>query len=300
MAADLNSRAEALKTNDQDFKKEVLEASKVLDAGLKCAMCGRAGFGSVEELGDHAAECFGEPVASSDAMTGDDDAAVLAEMLRTRDLEEEVVDAEVDFTATSYEDDERAVNQVSHQGKQVHADAEGDALVRQYQRSVDDQTLDPDLVKALVEYILYSSRRPGVLWCLHFLGWTRVHLTMTWVVLCRFRGRSDRVDRDAPRRYSSYDKGAILVFVSGWHDIERCQDKLEESSVAASLWVVPLHGSIESSKQRDAFRPPANEKQWKVVLATNVAETSVTIPDVSFVIDAGLEKIVKYDDHLGP
>ena len=198
--------------------------------------------------------CFGEPVASGDALTGDDDAAVLAEMLRTRDLEEEVVEADVDFTATSYEDDERAVNQVQTGGKQVHADAEGDALVRQYQRSVDDQTLDPDLVAALVEYILYSS----------------------------------------------YDKGAILVFVSGWHDIERCQDKLEESSVAHSLWVVPLHGSIESSKQRDAFRPPANEKQWKVVLATNVAETSVTIPDVSFVIDAGWEKIVKYDDHLGP
>ena len=198
--------------------------------------------------------CFGEPVASGDALTGDDDAAVLAEMLRTRDLEEEVVETEVNFTATSYEDDERAANQVQTGGKQVHADAEGDALVRQYQRSVDDQTLDPDLVAALVEYILYSS----------------------------------------------YDKGAILVFVSGWHDIERCQDKLEESSVAHSLWVVPLHGSIESSKQRDAFRPPQDEKQWKVVLATNVAETSVTIPDVSFVIDAGLEKIVKYDDHLGP
>ena len=69
--------------------------------------------------------------------------------------------------------------------------------------------------------------------------------------------------------------------------------------MAHSLWVVPLHGSIESSKQRDAFRSPTDEKQWKVVLATNVAETSVTIPDVSFVIDAGLEKIVKYDDHLG-
>ena len=90
------------------------------------------------------------------------------------------------------------------------------------------------------------------------------------------------------------------MFVSGWHDIERCQDRLEASEVAHSLWVVPLHGSIESSKQRDAFRPPSDPKQWKVVLATNVAETSVTIPDVSFVIDAGLEKIVKYDDHLVP
>ena len=57
--------------------------------------------------------------------------------------------------------------------------------------------------------------------------------------------------------------------------------------------------ALAAYPQRDAFRPPANEKQWKVVLATNVAETSVTIPDVSFVIDAGLEKIVKYDDHLG-
>ena len=43
----------------------MLEASKVLDAGLKCAMCGRAGFGSVEELGDHAAVCFGADSASS-------------------------------------------------------------------------------------------------------------------------------------------------------------------------------------------------------------------------------------------
>ena len=157
LAADMNSRAEALKTNDQDFKKEVLEASKVLDAGLKCAMCGRAGFGSVEELGDHAAECFGEPVAS-EAMTGDDDAAVLAEMLRTRDLEDEVVETEVDFTTTY--DEERVVNQVQTGGKHHMGDAEGDALVRQYQRSVDDQALDPDLVTALVEYVLCASRRP--------------------------------------------------------------------------------------------------------------------------------------------
>ena len=100
----------------------------------------------------------GEPVASSDAMTGDDDAAVLAEMLRTRDLEDEVVEQEVDFTTTY--DEERVVNRVQTGGKQHMGDAEGDALVRQYQRSVDDQALDPELVTALVEYVLCVSRRP--------------------------------------------------------------------------------------------------------------------------------------------
>ena len=253
LAGDVNSRAEALKTDDQGFKDEVVAASKVLDAGLKCATCGRAGFGSVEELGDHAAECFGDFSQEKDAMTGDDDAAVLAEMLRTRDLDEDVSN-DVEFVAAPvYDDDDGRRVSSGTTGGQVHQDAEGDALVRQYQRAVDDQSLDPDLVCALVEYILYSS----------------------------------------------YDKGAILVFVSGWADIERCQERLESSEVAASLWVVPLHGSIESSKQREAFREPSDPKQWKVVLATNVAETSVTIPDVSFVLDAGLEKIVKYDEHLG-
>ena len=85
-------------------------------------------------------------------MTGDDDAAVLAEMLRTRDLEEEVVETQIDFTTTY--DEERVVNQVQTGGKHHMGDAEGDALVRQYQRSVDDQALDPELVAALVAYIL--------------------------------------------------------------------------------------------------------------------------------------------------
>ena len=99
-------------------------------------------------------------MASGDALTGDDDAAVLAEMLRTRDLEDEVVETQIDFTTTY--DEERVVNQVQTGGKQHMGDAEGDALVRQYQRSVDDQTLDADLVSALVEYVLCASRRPFV------------------------------------------------------------------------------------------------------------------------------------------
>ena len=120
----------------------------------------------------------GEPVARSDAVTGDDDAAVLAEMLRTRDLEDEVVEAQIDFSPT-YEN-ERAVNRVQTGGKQHMGDAEGDALVRQYQRSVDDQALDPELVAALVEYVLYSSQRP--LRRFHAIAATRLQERRSWVV----------------------------------------------------------------------------------------------------------------------
>ena len=87
--------------------------------------------------------------------------------------------------------------------------------------------------------------------------------------------------------------------MSGWHDIERCQDKLRRVGGGSFALGRPAPWQHRVEQAADAFRPPSDPKQWKVVLATNVAETSVTIPDVSFVIDAGLEKIVKYDDHLG-
>ena len=86
--------------------------------------------------------------------------------------------------------------------------------------------------------------------------------------------------------------------MSGWADIDAIAEELEGAAFAP-LWVVPLHGSLDGQRQRDAFRAPDAAGTWKVVLATNVAETSITIPDVSFVVDAGLEKVVKFDDHLG-
>mmetsp|Transcript_29832 Transcript_29832/g.89732 ORF Transcript_29832/g.89732 Transcript_29832/m.89732 type:complete len:768 (+) Transcript_29832:184-2487(+) len=262
-----NRTADALLNMDAAKKAEVVRAAKILDDGLKCSLCGRAGFASVEELGDHAAECFGDAAPESPTKTGKaDDAGVLAEMLRLDDLDvdDDLGDRLGDVAASAasparptnaFRDDDdgdgRRASAATVGGQQTH-DAEGDALVRLYQRRVDDQALDPDLVRSLVDYVTRSS----------------------------------------------YDKGAILVFVSGWADIDHCTERLEGGALGDKLWIVPLHGSIESSRQRDAFKAPPKDK-WKVVLATNVAETSITIPDVSFVVDAGLEKVVKFDDHLG-
>ena len=59
-------------------------------------------------------------------------------------------------------------------------------------------------------------------------------------------------------------------------------------------WVLPLHGALPPQEQARVFLPPP-EGVVKIVLATNVAETSITINDVALVIDSGRVKRVKYD-----
>ena len=84
--------------------------------------------------------------------------------------------------------------------------------------------------------------------------------------------------------------GAVLVFLTGVREIERLASMLEgDAALRDKATVRPLHGALDISAQRKAFeRAPAGRR--KVVVATNVAETSVTIPDVVFVVDAGKVK----------
>ncbi len=78
--------------------------------------------------------------------------------------------------------------------------------------------------------------------------------------------------------------GDILVFLPGKKEIVACQQALANQP---DLLVVPLHSSVsEPQKQQALTRQP----QQKVVLATNVAETSLTIPNITLVIDSGLER----------
>ena len=62
----------------------------------------------------------------------------------------------------------------------------------------------------------------------------------------------------------------------------------------AKLWMIPLHSTIGSEEQEQIFRasPPGVRK---VILATNIAESSLTVPDVRYVIDFGLTKEIYYD-----
>ncbi|XP_041954389.1 ATP-dependent RNA helicase DHX30 [Alosa sapidissima] len=92
------------------------------------------------------------------------------------------------------------------------------------------------------------------------------------------------------------DPGAVLCFLPGWQDIKAVQQKLEESPSfrSGSQMILPLHSSMSVADQQAVFqRPP--EGQRKIVLATNIAETSITIDDIVHVVDVGSQKEQSYD-----
>lgn len=86
--------------------------------------------------------------------------------------------------------------------------------------------------------------------------------------------------------------GAVLVFLPGLGEIKSLADRISANRKLAdsSLFsVIPLHSKLSSSEQRRAFLP-AKSGCRKIILSTNIAETSVTIPDVVVVIDSGRER----------
>ncbi|KAI5679650.1 hypothetical protein M9H77_00877 [Catharanthus roseus] len=91
--------------------------------------------------------------------------------------------------------------------------------------------------------------------------------------------------------------GAILVFLTGWDDITKVHDKIKANNFlgnAGKFLVLPLHGSMPTINQREIFdRPPPRMR--KIVLATNIAESSITIDDVVYVVDCGKSKETSYD-----
>ncbi|KAL4031654.1 hypothetical protein IC575_009942 [Cucumis melo] len=91
--------------------------------------------------------------------------------------------------------------------------------------------------------------------------------------------------------------GAILVFLTGWDDISKLLDKVKANNYlgdSGKFLVLPLHGSMPTINQREIFdRPPPGKR--KIVLATNIAESSITVDDVVYVIDCGKAKETSYD-----
>ncbi|KAI1608067.1 DEAD/DEAH box helicase [Exophiala viscosa] len=87
------------------------------------------------------------------------------------------------------------------------------------------------------------------------------------------------------------DDGGILIFMPGTLEIDRCLKSLNDSPHIHGL---PLHASLTPAEQRIVFKRPPPGKR-KVVVATNVAETSITIEDIVAVIDTGKVKETNYD-----
>ena len=97
------------------------------------------------------------------------------------------------------------------------------------------------------------------------------------------------------QKYAQYSK-AILVFLPGIAEIRQMNDMLCGHPAFSSGWYIyPLHSSIASEEQEAAFLIPP-EGVRKIVLATNIAETGVTIPDITAVVDCGKHKEMRFDE----
>ncbi|XP_058732350.1 DExH-box ATP-dependent RNA helicase DExH3-like [Vicia villosa] len=91
--------------------------------------------------------------------------------------------------------------------------------------------------------------------------------------------------------------GAVLVFMTGWDDINSLKDQLHAHPLLGDqsrVLLLACHGSMSSSEQKLIFENPEGGVR-KIVLATNMAETSITINDVVFVVDCGKAKETSYD-----
>ena len=103
--------------------------------------------------------------------------------------------------------------------------------------------------------------------------------------------------------HTTQPKGDILVFFTGQDEIEAAQENLQETARALGnkvpeLIIAPIYANLPSDMQSKIFEPTP-EGARKVVLATNIAETSITIDGIVFVIDPGFVKQNAYNPRTG-
>ncbi len=119
----------------------------------------------------------------------------------------------------------------------------------------------------------------------------------------RYLGRDpqtpiERQVADATLRALRADAGSVLVFLPGAAEIRRTETALRERIADPAIDVVPLYGALDADVQDRAIAP-APPGRRKVVLATSIAETSLTIEGVRVVIDCGLARVPRYEPDVG-
>jgi ATP-dependent helicase HrpB len=124
-----------------------------------------------------------------------------------------------------------------------------------------------------------------------------------FAVETRYLGRDPRapIERqvaDAVGRALRAETGSLLVFLPGAGEIRRCEMLLRERVTATDVDVVALYGALDAREQDRAIAP-APPGRRKVVLATSIAETSLTIEGVRVVVDSGLSRVPRYEPDVG-
>jgi ATP-dependent helicase HrpB len=122
-------------------------------------------------------------------------------------------------------------------------------------------------------------------------------------VQTRYLGRKpdaplERQMADAIATALRADPGSVLAFLPGAAEIRRTQNFLAERIHDAGIDIVPLFGALDAAVQDRAIAP-APKGRRKVVLATSIAETSLTIQGVRIVVDSGVARVPRYEPDIG-
>ena len=99
---------------------------------------------------------------------------------------------------------------------------------------------------------------------------------------------------DAVASLTATTTGGILCFLPGAFEIRRAIDEISARGGNQSADIVALYGSLDAAEQ-DAVLRPSKSPRRRIVVATNIAETSVTVPGIAAVVDSGLHKVARYD-----
>ncbi|MGH6996434.1 MAG: helicase-related protein, partial [Stellaceae bacterium] len=108
----------------------------------------------------------------------------------------------------------------------------------------------------------------------------------------------DAVVATSVRRALADETGSVLVFLPGGAEIRRVARLLDDGALPAGVTVAPLYGDLPPAAQDNAIAPAPPGKR-KVVLATSIAETSLTIEGIRVVIDGGLMRAPRFDPASG-
>jgi ATP-dependent helicase HrpB len=105
----------------------------------------------------------------------------------------------------------------------------------------------------------------------------------------------ERAAKRACQLLNTTDDGDVLIFMPGAYEISRTIEVLRRNRVSDEI-IVPLHGELSPQQQDRAFIVSTSRR---IIVSTNIAETSVTLPNIHFVIDSGLARIARFDSTRG-
>jgi ATP-dependent helicase HrpB len=92
-----------------------------------------------------------------------------------------------------------------------------------------------------------------------------------------------------------FTHGSALIFMPGAYEIRKTMEAIQKRPSLEHFKVLPLYGSLAKDEQDKAVQPGGR----KIIVSTNVAETSLTIPDITLIIDSGIARIARFDPRRG-